>query len=100
SFSRQLRNWRLKLFARDIKPEVRFFLIFAFPIALFLYSPSLQAPLYLDDENVLNGSDSLPNLAGIDPIHPARTLTQLAFWASHELADLFRTVFPWRRPFY
>jgi protein O-mannosyl-transferase len=80
---------------------VRFFLIFAIPAALFLYSPALQAPLYWDDENTVRDSDTWQTVTLAGSINPnSRTLTRLSLWANHRLADVFSQTFPWREPFY
>src|SRR5437899_1307480 len=90
--------WDLSI--RPLKSFLRFFLLFAIPVALLLYRPALEAPLYLDDQDSIQNFDTLPDLTLINFVQPYRASTDVTLWTSNRLADLFRFTFPWSRPFY
>ena len=73
---------------------MRLFLIAAVPIAFLLYGHGLQAPFYLDDDNVLQSgilSQTLPS---------TRPLAYLFFYINSLVADAFGPLFHWKASFY
>ena len=75
---------------------MRLFVIVAFPLALLVYGHGLEAPLYLDDANVLESAGSFQP----SRVLSSRGLGYLSFFLSSELMELFYFLFPWRAASY
>jgi tetratricopeptide (TPR) repeat protein len=81
-----------EVYSHPAMPTLRVFFILSFLVALLLYVPALEAPLYLDDPNTLGSA--------LNQSHSARVLGYGSFWLTEYVRLRVGPHLPWRAPFW